>query len=282
MIWCILIPLLVGLLCAYLGYLIGRSCGRKKIENCTEIISNLQKDLESCNKSKSKIRSLEGDLNNWKNKASKFEADLNTSNKMNLSLKSEGGDLKTWKNKVEKLEAHLANANKTNLNLKSQDNDLNVWKDKAIKLEADLAASNKNKMNLIADLSACKQSKNILEAELNSTKNKVDNSLTTGNLAPFNGDAAKAIFGKKIKQDDLKLVEGIGPKIEGLFNNFGIKTWKELSEASIEKCQEVLNSGGDRYKIHNPGTWPKQAELAYKGQWAALLKWQDELDGGKA
>lgn len=68
----------------------------------------------------------------------------------------------------------------------------------------------------------------------------------------------------------------MGPKIEELFHNSGISTWKELGETSIDKCQEVLKSGGDRYRAHKPNTWPKQAQLAYEG------KWQDNLDGGKA
>ena len=100
-------------------------------------------------------------------------------------------------------------------------------------------------------------------------------------LIPFDADAAKAAFGKKIKQDDLKIVEGIGPKIEGLFHNFDIKTWKALSEASVSKCQEVLDSGGDRYRIHDPASLPMQAKMAYEGQWKELVKWQDEHKAGK-
>lgn len=59
----------------------------------------------------------------------------------------------------------------------------------------------------------------------------------------FDAAAAKSIFGKAIKQDDLKLVEGIGPKIQELFYSFKIKTWKDLSETSVDKCHEVLLSG---------------------------------------
>lgn len=97
----------------------------------------------------------------------------------------------------------------------------------------------------------------------------------------FDASAAKAAFGKRVKQDDLKIVEGIGPKIEGLFHSFNIKTWKALSEVSVAKCQEVLDSGGDRYRIHDPASWPMQAKMAYLGQWKKLLKWQDDHRAGK-
>lgn len=97
----------------------------------------------------------------------------------------------------------------------------------------------------------------------------------------FNAAAAKAAFGKKIKENDLTLVEGIGPKIQGLFHDHGIKTWKALSETSTVKCQEVLTSAGKRYRIHDPASWPMQAKMAYKGQWEELAKWQIKHKSGK-
>ncbi len=97
----------------------------------------------------------------------------------------------------------------------------------------------------------------------------------------FDADLAKSIFGKKIIGDDLKVVEGIGPKISELFKENGIKTWYQLSNASIDRCQEILNIGGKRFEIHKPDTWPMQAGLAFQGKWKELLKLQDDLDGGK-
>jgi len=41
-----------------------------------------------------------------------------------------------------------------------------------------------------------------------------------------------------------------------------------------------LESAGNRYKSHNPISWPKQAQMAAAGQWDELKAWQDELDGG--
>jgi len=87
--------------------------------------------------------------------------------------------------------------------------------------------------------------------------------------------------GKKIKQDDLKMVEGIGPKIEGLLHAIDIKTWRELADAPEAKVQQMLDDAGPRYRIHSPSTWAKQAGLAADAKWAELEKLQDELDGGK-
>ncbi len=87
--------------------------------------------------------------------------------------------------------------------------------------------------------------------------------------------------GKKVAQDDLKLVEGIGPKIEGLLHDAGIKTWADLANADLGKVQAILDEAGPRYRMHDPATWAKQAKLAHEGQWEELEALQDRLDGGR-
>jgi large subunit ribosomal protein L27 len=87
--------------------------------------------------------------------------------------------------------------------------------------------------------------------------------------------------GKKIKQDDLKMVEGVGPKIEGLLNEGGIHTWADLANADLEEVQAILDAAGSRYRMHNPATWAKQAQLAADAKWEELEAYQDRLDGGR-
>ena len=82
-------------------------------------------------------------------------------------------------------------------------------------------------------------------------------------------------------EDDLKKVEGIGPKIESLLKNAGIKTFAKLSETDPSAIKEILTAAGSRFASKEPGTWPKQAGLAAAGKWEELKKWQDELEGGK-
>jgi ribosomal protein L30 len=97
----------------------------------------------------------------------------------------------------------------------------------------------------------------------------------TGNLA-----AAAAVLGKKIKADDLKIVEGIGPAIEKLLHEGGIKTWKDLANTPAAKVKSLLDAGGPRMAMHNPATWAEQAKLLVDEKWEAFKKLTDELDGG--
>ena len=86
---------------------------------------------------------------------------------------------------------------------------------------------------------------------------------------------------KSYQLNDLKAIEGIGPKIEVLLNEAGINTWRELSTTSVERLESILEAAGARYKLADPSSWPKQAEYAADGDWDALEKYQDFLDGGK-
>lgn len=82
--------------------------------------------------------------------------------------------------------------------------------------------------------------------------------------------------------EDLKIVEGIGPKIEGLLKDAGIKNWTDLANASEDRLKEVLAAAGDRYRLADPTTWAKQASLAAEGKWSELSEYQEFLDGGKS
>jgi len=82
-------------------------------------------------------------------------------------------------------------------------------------------------------------------------------------------------------KDDLKKIEGIGPKIEGLLNAGGIHTWSKLSTTEVSVLKGILSAAGPRYQMHDPGSWPRQAKLAANGEWDKLEKLQDELLGGK-
>lgn len=81
--------------------------------------------------------------------------------------------------------------------------------------------------------------------------------------------------------EDLKVVEGIGPKIEQLLKNDGIKTWRDLANANVDRLKGILDAAGDRYRIHDPGTWAEQAQLAADGNWDKLKEYQDFLQGGR-
>ena len=149
----------------------------------------------------------------------------------------------------------------------SSDNseDVDIYKNRISKLETDLAACMSSK-----DVSHTSGAANTMAPKPLGIK-----------AVMFNSEEAKVTFGKKIKENDLTIVGGIGPKIKELFHNHNVTTWEDLANCTEEQCQEVLKSGGKRFEIHKPETWPKQAAMAAKGEWQKLKDWQDKLDGAK-
>lgn len=146
---------------------------------------------------------------------------------------------------------------------------------------AELKVLQDKNAKLQADLDACTQKVSTAgTANLGASVASFADGAAVASL-PFDAAAAKAAIGVAIKQDDLKVVEGIGPKIEGMFKDAGIKTWQALSESSVADCQKILDTGGTRYQVHDPASWPMQAKMCYEGKWKELAKWQQEHKHGK-
>lgn len=94
-------------------------------------------------------------------------------------------------------------------------------------------------------------------------------------------DEAIKVGGKKWKQDDLEMIEGIGPKMGQILAEAGVDTWKKLADSTPDQLKEILAAAGNRYKAFDPTTWPDQAKLAVEGKWDELNDLMDRLDGGR-
>lgn len=86
---------------------------------------------------------------------------------------------------------------------------------------------------------------------------------------------------KKAKKDDLKLIEGVGPKIESLLKDAGFSTFAAVAAASYDDLKKVLDDAGTSFQMHDPTTWPRQAQLAHEGKMEELKEYQEHLQGGK-
>ncbi len=93
-------------------------------------------------------------------------------------------------------------------------------------------------------------------------------------------DDDAAVLGA-VQDDDLTVVEGIGPKIQMLLNQYGIRSYRQLAETDVARLKEILAAAGPQLAMHDPGTWPSQANLAANDQWEALKSIQGFLKGGK-
>lgn len=120
------------------------------------------------------------------------------------------------------------------------------------------------------------------QKQLDTCNKQLDDCKKQNQEHAFDASAARQAFNMKIEENDLKIVEGIGEKIDSILKKNGIVTWYQLSQTPPDKITEILlTNGGPNYKIHDPGTWPAQALLAHEGKWKQLKDYQDQLNGGK-
>ncbi len=157
-------------------------------------------------------------------------------------------------------------------------------------LKADFSGL-QSKLDGYSDYNSLKNRITELEAQLKTAKSECDARDTklsdmSSQLADANTSKTEAPIITTFETvqapdpDDLKKIEGMGPKTEGLLNDAGIYTWKELGNTEVSKIQSVLDDAGPRYKLLVPGTWPRQAQLADQGKWDDLNEYQDYLIGG--
>jgi len=82
--------------------------------------------------------------------------------------------------------------------------------------------------------------------------------------------------------DDLKRIEGIGPKIASVLQAAGITTFAQLAETEVDRIKQILGEANPNLlRLADPTTWPEQAKLAAEGRWEDFQRLQDGLKGGR-
>ncbi len=97
----------------------------------------------------------------------------------------------------------------------------------------------------------------------------------------FKAAAAAVIpVGQKAGEDDLEIIEGIGPKIAAVLVNNGISTFAQLASSKADEVTAMLKASGGRFSLANPASWAEQAALLRDGKMDEFKKLTDELVGG--
>ncbi len=107
-------------------------------------------------------------------------------------------------------------------------------------------------------------------------KAKAETGFTDAEIATAPAPKAKAANG-----DDLKLIEGIGPKVAETLVAAGIVTFADLAATTAEKVKEILDASEGNFNAADPTTWAQQAQLAADGKMEELKELQDRLHGGR-
>jgi len=81
--------------------------------------------------------------------------------------------------------------------------------------------------------------------------------------APVKKATAKKVVKKVAVKNDLKIIKGIGPKMEALLNDSAITSYEDLAKITLKNLEKILTDAGMNTKMYNSADWKVQAkELA--------------------
>jgi predicted flap endonuclease-1-like 5' DNA nuclease len=104
--------------------------------------------------------------------------------------------------------------------------------------------------------------------------------VTVPNLPAEMVSPAKLAVPAQSRQDDLEIIEGIGPRIALILKEAGISSFAQLAAVKPVELQGMMKAAGLRVPA-DPASWPDQARLAAAGEWEALQELQGRLKGGR-
>lgn len=104
---------------------------------------------------------------------------------------------------------------------------------------------------------------------------------SAGTAKAEDAPAPKAKKESTAKGDDLKKIEGVGPKAAEALHAAGINSFADMAGKSAEELKEILDAADGSFNALVTDTWAQQAQLAADGKWDELQALQDELKGGK-
>ena len=83
-------------------------------------------------------------------------------------------------------------------------------------------------------------------------------------------------------QDDLSIIDGIGPKISAVLGLAGIKSFSQLASTDEDRIRDILEAENPNLlRLTDPSTWFEQARMAADGDWEALSSIQDKIKSAR-
>jgi len=233
-----------------------------RIKGLNSRIGGMETDLSACAKSKA---DLEGDVAITKGRLREMEADMK-------SLKA-----KAQSNKAKADATHTSSKPSGDEKVKSDDSNSGQIAKPAVE-------SKSSDLGVVSSLAGSSGSSSLAgdagssgSSDIVESGSKAD----AGSSAVSGGSKKKSIY-SGVKNDNLQIIEGIGPKMESVLKENGVSTFADLADQNPDSLRAILAKYGDKYtKIIDPTTWAQQASYGAKGDFDGLIDLQKKLDAGR-
>lgn len=131
---------------------------------------------------------------------------------------------------------------------------------------------------------------NVLKTNVTELENQSANELNRAETAETRVDAlenkliekeqelATLLARTSAMQDDLTVLDGIGPKVSSILRLAGVNSFQRLADIDENRIREILEAENPGLlQLTDPTTWPEQARIAAEGDWESINSLKDVL-----
>lgn len=164
------------------------------------------------------------------------------------------------------------------------------YKSKAKKAEKELSSASKRIVNLENEINECRKAYEKVSKEKDRLSASPVQKASEPRPKPLASEGSSAsteiyspndiihatrkIFGYAIRRNDLKIVDGIDPKIEKILHEVGVNTWNDLESIDLNYLTNLLKEAG--HPQVDPRSWSFESSLARQEKWAELKAFQEK------
>ena len=223
-------------------------------------------------------------VNHLRKKIADLEADLIQNEKGKNEIEAEANALRErYDQQIAELEMELSSRREEASELEIKANELET---RAVELESkadNLSVSlEKQVSELEGEISSFREEKVELEEKARNLAHALEEVKSADRQRNIEQEIASQAVKTGPRVYNLKIIEGIGPKIEQILKEEGIDSFVKLSNTDPDHIRSVLiRNGGSAFRVHDPRSWPEQAKLAADESWTELKEFQDKLIAGK-
>ena len=263
----------------------------KELARSRDEIARIRAELDAALAERARMaKSLdESQVVEMRNKIQRLESDLQSSRLMVIKYQSDSSrmqeegarqrQMEELTKELEGLRERNAKAEEELKTFRTRITEAAALKLDMEKLQVALRESGEKLASEVQSVAEARARISALEAELASLRISADRQ--TAEPVREAAPASSAAAVPTPVPDDLKRVEGIGPKLEQMLNEHGIYTFAGLAATPVDELRAILEKGGDAFRIHDPGTWPQQGGLLAEGRIAEFEALTERLKGGR-
>jgi len=294
--------LFIGMLIMWFVYRVTMSDGEKKIEKLRTTLKNKDATLNEMKEEmlghESNIEGLQKTIAKKDKNIRQISAQVKERDDSVSGLNHDLSDLRATRDslnvQLDKREEAISllrdQINEKDDSIKHLEENLNTHKEEKQALNARAEKAETGIQEREKDIKKKDSSIKLMRKDLSALEKKVQDALTRAEAAEASiakleeelEESAQEAASQKARirsmQDDLTVIDGIGPRVSSVLRSAGVTSFSKLAERETEEIQGILVAENPSLtRLTDPSTWHEQARMAADNDWEGLKALQDGI-----